>query len=919
MSTDPLARETIDFLETWHRKDGGQQDFSGDVPARVTHFQQRLKAFKLVWNACYTGPPSHRYNPATPVSKARVAETMASTLISLLLTCLPSVPAPNKWTSIFASSDFIGVGVLINRYLTNIFDLAFKPMMFECKTASDPDEDPRLVEGLFFHEVQGKRYLSTKAFLSCPLGQLQCRCWLVLSEHLRRLVYHWLHELHEGRKGCNRPRVCKLLDVRSSAAWAVLQNIAHQLLDPQGRGRTSMLWRSAGCSSYDEWCASLQHEVQTLRRALMALSAWVFRRHVVYWNQAPWTLLMFTDPGADATVLRDIAARWDSVGPCCVRPGLARDLKKQGLTADQLASEPKWVALLSGVADLLSMSIADVECKHALSRHWSERPFPNIIAKHVNRESHTAVQDAQARARHAILEVRKSVSPPPPPALSSAEGKPVVSVKTKHTRSKSALCLFRDEYLHLQQRLQPEARVNPASKDFWVTVKSKWEALSSEQKQYYEELSLQSRQKQQSNRAAEKRNISAQSDSGPVALQQSNPVSVCQAETPSGMLPALSLACSSTACEPVPVAYDPWLLAGEAIRCQDVPALGGSIAAYYRTQQVPSASIDITDDGIAQSPVSEEQLDVVWRANLKAGRTWANTLAQFTTESQRFSCPPAEGRFPDKVTYQCSCGILCRNSSSTRDGLLFCRLLRMFSDAAAASGGGSVPTASKQDILLRIRLEGDEGKEDVYAWMTALSARSGPQAASQVFISCECEQEPVAGPVPAGPEVVLLRLKATGLVQSEISWVSTLLREGPLEHRTEEELAKHLLERCVVARASLVSLTRLSFEDVDLCTVRTNGRWPGWTDLTVEVPANQDDLVPCEPAEFQGGADDDPAPNMPPAPAANPSFNLLDAVLDDVTPRTGRKGRDRGAKATSGRLRQAVVSALPFEPSLRGT
>ena len=114
---------------------------------------------------------------------------------------------------------------------------------------------------------------------------------------------------------------------------------------------------------------------------------------------------MFTDPEAETTVLRDIAAHWDSVKSCCVRPGLARDLKKQGVAADQLASEPKWVALLSGVANLLSMSIVDVECKHALSRRWSDRTFPNIIAKHINRECQTSVQDARDRAKNATLQV----------------------------------------------------------------------------------------------------------------------------------------------------------------------------------------------------------------------------------------------------------------------------------------------------------------------------------------------------------------------------------------------------------------------------------------------------------------------------------------------------------------------------------
>ena len=72
---------------------------------------------------------------------------------------------------------------------------------------------------------------------------------------------------------------------------------------------------------------------------------------------------------------------------CCASPGLSRQLKQRGISADSLEKDVIWRSVLHGYAALLEMSIADVETKHALSRHWSERPFATLVAKHVNREA----------------------------------------------------------------------------------------------------------------------------------------------------------------------------------------------------------------------------------------------------------------------------------------------------------------------------------------------------------------------------------------------------------------------------------------------------------------------------------------------------------------------------------------------------
>ena len=47
---------------------------------------------------------------------------------------------------------------------------------------------------------------------------------------------------------------------------------------------------------------------------------------------------------------------------------------------------------------MLSTSIADVECKHAQSQHWSDRPFPTMVAKHINAEFKCHKLETQQRA-----------------------------------------------------------------------------------------------------------------------------------------------------------------------------------------------------------------------------------------------------------------------------------------------------------------------------------------------------------------------------------------------------------------------------------------------------------------------------------------------------------------------------------------
>ena len=78
--------------------------------------------------------------------------------------------------------------------------------------------------------------------------------------------------------------------------------------------------------------------------------------------------------------------------------------------------------------------------------------------------------------------------------------------------------------------------------------------------------------------------------------------------------------------------------------------------------------------------------------------------------------------------------MFCRNSASPRDLQLFVKLLVAFDRLVA--GCGAVAVANKTDILVKHSLmtSGGDISYETFTWVTALSARSGIHASSQIFV-----------------------------------------------------------------------------------------------------------------------------------------------------------------------------------------
>lgn len=130
---------------------------------------------------------------------------------------------------------------------------------------------------------------------------------------------------------------------------------------------------------------------------------------------------------------------------------------------------------------MTTTSIADVECKHAQSQRWSDRPFPTIVAKHINAEFRAHKLEARAKAESSC---QGNVAPAAVGDSNQSENALVtVHEKPKQLRRKPAYMHFRDDLLRAEKSCTDQT-LNPCSKDFWQTLKKKFNELSPSMRAY---------------------------------------------------------------------------------------------------------------------------------------------------------------------------------------------------------------------------------------------------------------------------------------------------------------------------------------------------------------------------------------------------------------------------------------------------
>ena len=460
-SNDDLAlNELISYVRTWTHRDS-KRDRTRRASKKSSRFDKAETKFRAMWNGgCVCKRARHLCTNVSVArrqrhcqSRAHAAVKMSSVAIDLFWSVLPDEPLPNKWLKLWPALQFAAVGFFVFDLLPSAFKVAYAKLTFEEFQPGDLENcDPKLIQTLAYQQVNGRRHRDTVAFLEDDSAKSATMMMLVFGEVLRSLTMYWLGCL-DTSKAMQSPPIFKILDKRRSPVYAWMQFLSHLMFDSTGGSRLRLIWMRMPCSSYLEFIEMYPDQVRLIRRHIHFVSAWIHRRHWIYFTHNDLWILVFADPNADPDMLALAVARWDSLRSCCHPPGLLRALKDRKLTSADLRS-PKWRIILLGLARLLQLSTADVECKHAQNNHFTATSFHGIVASFIN-----------AEAKVCQTELAPSDNSERPSAIESLKHDPaVVDVQTgrRWKRAKSATELFKDDWIASQK--SQGVTVNPAVK-----------------------------------------------------------------------------------------------------------------------------------------------------------------------------------------------------------------------------------------------------------------------------------------------------------------------------------------------------------------------------------------------------------------------------------------------------------------------
>lgn len=516
--------------------------------------------------------------------------------------------------------------------------------------------DPRLVETLSFHAVNGRRLKSSIDFFDDAESQWSLKLLCVSMEPTRALTWFWLSCLGSSLKAQTRPALYKILDPKTSVVIEALQHFSSLLMSSTGGGRLQLLWPCADGVSFGDWCSLEPQKCRSIRRLLMLGACWVFRRHHVYLNSDQFAITLCGDDNADPATLDNFLQFWGVKGHCCYPPGLCRDLKQMDVGADDLTSG-NYKQLLFWLAATLQLSIADVESMHSQNRSLQGNSFAGISAKFINAETQRAQQEA--------LKLQRTESKTGSGnTYSSMDGAGVKTVlkdtDTKTPKGLSALELFRKH--HLQVRCTHES-VNPCSKEMWQEVREAYGKLSSKERDLYQMMSQDSKalaleQRRRRTRGngrqqAAKDNISANSVHHALESTASNSL--------------------------VPHGYK------HGVHLQTLPVHQLSQALDAPSWEVLEQNVNQrhvgkhTSFGTSEYPMGESMLDQVWRSQVRSGITGKASLKTFQRQSESLARPSDQSDvFPRRVVHDGYCGEQCRFSGDHARVCLHCNTLTLF-------------------------------------------------------------------------------------------------------------------------------------------------------------------------------------------------------------------------------------------------
>ena len=193
---------------------------------------------------------------------------------------------------------------------------------------------------------------------------------IVIEPH-RSLSEWWLLRAREVDRHPTRVPVLDLLYPATSVLVVVLQYLG-SLLYSAGAARLRLVWGYEGFESFPHFCSAKPRELRGFRRLLLVVSVGMYRRHRVWTKSWSLRVLQFVDTRVSQSKKDELGLLWDGLGACCGTPGVARQLRNNGIASAMLRECTRWQQCLLQWARVILMQVADLEWRHGRSRGRSD-------------------------------------------------------------------------------------------------------------------------------------------------------------------------------------------------------------------------------------------------------------------------------------------------------------------------------------------------------------------------------------------------------------------------------------------------------------------------------------------------------------------------------------------------------------------
>ena len=239
---DLHVQEFLQYLQFWKDLESDTLDHDAKAfrtkVARVLEMLNGRSADGLCHICTHNCAPLHARHCA---DRADCVRKCVAAIGDLFLSCMPTIPVPSKWTTMFMSLDFCMGGFLLGSWLPGVFKKAFGHLQFAEFAAGEQAMDPRLVEALSYSAVNGRRFHGSLRFLEDNNSSWVIALLSLTMEVSRCLAFFWLGSLSKSLNSDERCVLYDVLDPHTSVVESMLQHLAALCMSLTGEGRLRLI------------------------------------------------------------------------------------------------------------------------------------------------------------------------------------------------------------------------------------------------------------------------------------------------------------------------------------------------------------------------------------------------------------------------------------------------------------------------------------------------------------------------------------------------------------------------------------------------------------------------------------------------------------------------------------------------------